>query len=94
MSALDLTGNGLIRALGAAIAARPSVDAAVRAKAESIAARIAEAGVEARVVRRGHGDYAVEATRSGLFAREFGSLDAPAEPVVGAAVEAGVHREV
>jgi hypothetical protein len=88
MSAMDLTRSGLIRGLEAAIAARPAVDAAVRARAETIAARIAEAGVEARVVRRGHADYAVEASGPELFAREFGSLDAPAEPVVGAAAEA------
>jgi hypothetical protein len=61
MSALDLTRAGLIRALGGALAARPAVDAAVRARAEAIAARLGEAGAEARVVRRGDGDYAVEA---------------------------------
>jgi hypothetical protein len=61
MSALDLTRAGLIRALGGALAARPAVDAAVRARAE------------ARVVRRGDGDYAVEAGGP-----VQGSLDSPA----------------
>jgi hypothetical protein len=88
MSAIDVTRSDLIRALGAMVAARPAVDAAVRAKAEAIAARVTEAGVEARVVRHVHADYAVEASGAGLFAREFGSIDAPAEPVVGPAVEA------
>jgi len=87
MSAIDITAGDLIRALGAMVAARPSVDAAVRAKAEAIAARVASAGVGARVVRRGHADHAVEATGTGLFAREFGSIDALAEPVVAPAAE-------
>lgn len=87
MNALDLTQRGLIRALAAAVVRRPAVDAAVRARAEEAAARIAEAGVAVRVVRRGHADYAVEASGPGLFAREFGSLDAPAGPVVAAAEE-------
>jgi hypothetical protein len=88
MSVIDITRGDLIRALGAMVAARPSVDAAVRSRAEAIAARINAAGVEAHVVRRGRADYVVEARGTGLFAREFGSIDAPAEPVVGPAVEA------
>ncbi len=87
MSAIDLTRGDLIRALGALVSARPAVDAAVRARAEAIAARVDEAGVAARVVRRGHADYAVEANGPGLFARELGSLDAPAEPVIGPAAD-------
>lgn len=85
------TRGDLVRALGAFVAARPSVDAAVQAKAEAIAARIEAAAVEARVVRRGHADHAVEARGAGLFAREFGSVDAPAEPVVGPAAEGGAR---
>ncbi len=77
MSALDLTRSDLIRALGATVAARPAVDAAVRARAEAIAARVAAAGVEARVVRRGQADYAVEATGR-VFARNSGAT--PGEP--------------
>jgi hypothetical protein len=87
MKTLELTGRDLVRALAPAIVARPAVDAAVRARAEEAAARIAEAGVAVRVVRRGHADYAVEASGPGLFARELGSLDAPAGPVVAAAEE-------
>jgi hypothetical protein len=88
MSAIDITRGDLIRALGAMVAARPSVDAAVRMRAEAIAGRIEAAGVEARVVRRGHADYVVEARGAGLFAREFGSIDGPADPVVGPTAEA------
>lgn len=62
MTARDLTRNGLIRALGGALAGRPAVDAAVRARAEEIAARMVAAGAEVRVVRHGPGDYAVEAS--------------------------------
>lgn len=88
MRTLELTGRDLVRALTTAIVARPAVDAAVRSRAERTAARAAEAGVEARVVRRGHADYTVEASGPGLFAREFGSLDAPAEPLVATMAEA------
>lgn len=87
MSALGLTGGDLIRAL-ARIGRRPAIDAAVRARAEDLAARIAEAdGVTARASRRGEGDYVVTASGPGLFAREFGGVDRPPDPVVGPAVE-------
>jgi hypothetical protein len=88
MSAIDITRGDLIRALGAMVAARPAVDAAVRVRAEAIAASVTEAGVAARVTRRGHADYAVEASGAGLLAREFGSIGAPPDPVVGRATEA------
>jgi hypothetical protein len=91
MSAIDITRGDLIRALGALVAAQPAVDAAARTMAEAIAARLGEAGVDARAVRRGHGDYAVEASGAGLFAREFGSVDAPADPIVRAAIEANAR---
>jgi hypothetical protein len=81
MRALEVTGRDLVRALSAAIVARPAVDAAVRARAEAIAAHVAVAGGESRVVRRGHGDYVVEATGSTSLLR-----DPWAEPVVTATV--------
>ena len=87
MSAIELTRAGLIRALEAAVAARPAVDAAVRSRAEALAGRIAEAGLEARVLRRGPGDYTVEASGPGLFAREFGAHDTAADPVVAPLLE-------
>ena len=88
MSGLDLTGADLIRALGD-IARRPAVDAAVRDRAEQLAADVARATggpVTARVLRRGDGNYVVDVSGPGLFAREFGSLAAPPDPVVGPAV--------
>lgn len=63
MNAMEMTGRDLVRALSAAVLARPAVDAAVRARAETHAADIAADGGEARVVRRGHADYVVEAAR-------------------------------
>jgi hypothetical protein len=87
MSAIDLTRAGLVRALEAAIAATPAVDRAVRSEADALAGRIADAGLAAHVVRRGQGDYAVEASGQGLFAREFGSHDAAAEPVIAPLLE-------
>jgi hypothetical protein len=92
MSALDLTRADLIRALGA-VTSRPAIDGAVRRRAEALAERIEAAGIDARVVRRGPSGYAVEALGPGLFAREFGSRDAPAEPVVGPAIDALAGRE-
>lgn len=88
MSAIDLTRDGLVRALEAGIAARPAVDRAVRGRADAIADRIAEAGIDVRVVRRGPADYAVEASGAGLFAREFGSQDGAPDPVIAPLVEA------
>jgi hypothetical protein len=89
MSGRELTSGDLVRALGS-LTARPAVDAAVRTRAEMLAERIeARAGGEVadvRVVRRGPAAYAVEVSAPNLFGREFGSLDKPADPLIGAAV--------
>jgi hypothetical protein len=87
MSAIDLTGGDLLRAL-ANVAARPAVDAAVRQRADAVAeeieARANGAGIGpatvVRVLREGPGDYAVTVSAPGVFARAFGSADKPAEP--------------
>lgn len=64
MTALDLTGRDLVRALADA-ARRPSVDRAVRARATALAADMAARGQDARIVRLGAADYAVTAPRDG-----------------------------
>ena len=71
MRTLDLTRYGLIRALLAAVATRPAVDAAVAARAEAVAAEMRAAGVVADVVRRGSSDYAVRAAAPGPIAPAF-----------------------
>jgi hypothetical protein len=87
MSARDLTRADLVRVLGN-IAARPAVDQAVRARADGLAARVTEVDPAAtvRVIRQGPGDYLVAVSAPGLFAREFGGLDAPADPLIGPAI--------
>lgn len=80
--ALSLIGADLIRAL----AALPSVDNAVRERAEALARAIAADGLVTRVLRHGAGDYVVTAAGEGLFAREFGSVAAAAEPAIGSAI--------
>lgn len=87
MSAIDLTRDGLVRALEAAIAARPAVDRAVRAEADAIAGRMADAGIDVRVERRGQADYGVVASAPGLFSREFGSRDVAPDPVIAPSLE-------
>jgi hypothetical protein len=85
--ALKITGNDLARALARA-ALSPAVDAAVRTRAETVA-RDAGAGVDGvttRVLRRDTGDYVVSIEGPGLFARAFGSLDAPADPAIADAI--------
>jgi hypothetical protein len=57
--ALSLTMEGLMRAL-ARLAERPAVDRAMAERAEAIAREI---GPDARVERRGPGDYVVTAGR-------------------------------
>ncbi|HZP20089.1 MAG TPA: hypothetical protein VFB16_07740 [Bauldia sp.] len=92
MSALALTGAGLAAAL-ADIAGRPAVARAVRAKADALAARIAgEAArrgvaVTAETVADGDGARVIVAGPD-LFAREFGSLGKPANPLVAEAIAA------
>jgi hypothetical protein len=88
MSAIDITRGDLVRAIGTLVAARPAVDAAVRARAEAIAAGFTAGGGEARAVRRGHGDHAVEAGGAGLAGRTFGAIESRPAPVAGRAAEA------
>ncbi len=57
--ALSLTLDGLVRAL-ARLAERPAVDRAVAKRAEAIAGEI---GPDARVERRGPGEYLVRMER-------------------------------
>ncbi len=92
MRALDLTRGDLIRTLKR-IGRRPAIDGAVRAKAEALAARIAETGgVAAQASRRGDGDYVVAVSGPGLFAREFGGVDRAPSPVIGPAIDAETDR--
>ena len=84
-SSLALTGADLARAIGK-VAGLPSVDAALRARADALAAEAAGEGIVTRVLRQGEGDYVVSVEGPGLFAREFGSLDRPAEPVIADAI--------
>lgn len=61
MSALELTRQGLTRALTAAM--KPAIDAAVQRKADAVAARVRAEGGAARVIQRGPGEVVVEARR-------------------------------
>lgn len=58
MNTLELTRQGLVRALSAGIARSARVDAALRARAEDIGR---QSGDSAGIVRRGPGHYRVEA---------------------------------
>ncbi len=82
---LAITGRDLVQALGN-LAALPVVDATVRARADAAADALRAAGTVTRVLRRAAGDYAVSVEGDGAFAREFGSVDAEAEPFVRDAV--------
>ncbi len=78
--ALRLTGSDLVRALGRA---SPAIDRAARQQAEEVALLVhEETGVVTRVTRRESGDYVVSIEGEGLFAREFGSVDGPGDPVI------------
>jgi hypothetical protein len=90
VSARDLTAADLIRALGTATA-RPSVDKAVRERADRLAAAMgARAGEddEVSVRQAGPADYRVDVAGPGLFAREYGGADGTATPVIGPAIDA------
>lgn len=87
MSALDTTGADLIRALAAA-ANGPAVRAAVRARADALAHTLAARGLAAEVRMLPNGDCEVVVTAPDLFAREFGSQGAAAEPVIEGVVAA------
>jgi hypothetical protein len=82
MSAHDLTRQGLVRALSAAVTGSTTIDAALRSRAEGVAMRAAGQGLEARILRRGAGRYAIEVSGPGLFSRAFGSVEAPPDDVV------------
>jgi hypothetical protein len=82
MSAHDLTRQGLVRALSAAVAGSPTIDAALRSRAEGVAMRAAGQGLEACILRRGAGRYVVEVRGPGLFSRAFGSVEAPSDGVI------------
>jgi hypothetical protein len=82
MSAHDLTRQGVVRALSAAVAGSTAVDAALRSRAADVTTRAASQGLEARILRRGAGQYAVEVSGPGLFSRAFGSVEAPPDDVV------------
>jgi hypothetical protein len=84
--ARELTGASLIAALGG-LAARPSVRAVLKQRADELAARIAEkAGAEVATVEDAPGGVHVVARGAGLFAREYGSADAPPDPVIAPAI--------
>jgi hypothetical protein len=86
MTTRDLTGAGIIRALGGF---RPAVRQALAARASTLAATIAarEPGAGVTVMERGEAEVMVTTSAPGLFAREFGGRDAVADPVIGPAVE-------
>lgn len=86
MSAIELTGANLIRAIGD-IAGRPALARAMRAKADALAEAMAEAApVETRIADAGDGALLVTAAAPGLFGREFGSAARPPRPVIAEAV--------
>jgi len=64
MSALDLTGRGLARAL-ARIASGPAIDRAVRERAETRAEDMRGEGHPASIVRNGPADYEIVADGEG-----------------------------
>jgi hypothetical protein len=85
MTTRDLTGAGIIRALGGF---RPAVTRALAARAGELAAAIAarEPGATATATERGEGEVVVTASAPGLFAREFGGLGTAPDPVIGPAI--------
>jgi hypothetical protein len=84
-TSLALTGTDLARAI-AEVARLPAVDAALRERADTLAADLAGNGIVTRVLRRETGDYAVSVEGPNLFAREFGSVNRPAEPAIADAI--------
>jgi hypothetical protein len=86
MTTRDLTGAGIIRALGGF---RPAVRQALAARASTLAATIAarEPGATVAATVRGEAEVVVTASAPGLFAREFGTRNAVADPVIGPTVE-------
>ena len=88
-AALTLTGRDLMRTLNGI---SPTVDRVARGQAEAAARLVREeTGMATRVVRRGSGDYVVSVEGQDLFAREFGSVDAPGEAAITQAIM-GIKR--
>lgn len=85
MSALDITGRDLVRALTA-------VRTAVHGRADKLAAELTGEGLAADVRDLPNGDCEVVVTGPGLFAREFGSQAAPADPVVTRIIDREARR--
>jgi hypothetical protein len=85
VTARDLTGTGIIRALGGF---RPAMRQALAARAGALAAAIAarEPAATVTATDRGEAEIVVTASAPGLFAREFGGRDAVADPVIDAAI--------
>ena len=75
MKSLELTRQGLVRALSAGVARSATVDAALRSRAEVIARGAADKDTEARVVRRGFGRYAIEVRALPAAIRGVGPFD-------------------
>ena len=82
MSAHDLTRDGLVRALSAAVVGCSGLTGALRDRAEVVAERARTRGLDARIASVGAGRHAVTVSGPGLFARAFGSRDAPADGIV------------
>ncbi len=76
MSARDLTRDGLVRALAAAVSGSAGVAGALQSRAAVLAERARAMGLEARIAPRGAGRCAVLLSGPGLFASAHGSRDA------------------
>ncbi len=87
-----LTGSDLVRALGHAVAL-PAVDDAVRRRADEIARTVAGDGLVTRVLRRDAGDYVVSVEGPNLFAREYGAVDRPANPMVADTLRSSLRKQ-
>ena len=92
MNGRALTGADLIHALRG-LTRRPAVAAALRQRADALAAAIEDAGGVTASVGEGAGGPVVTASGPGLFAREFGALDAAPAPVIGPAVAAAAGKD-
>jgi len=89
MTSRDLTRDGMVRALSAALARSAGVDAALAGRAAGIAARAEGRGLDARIVPQGAGGHAVEISGPGLFARAFGSREAPGDGTLASLLDDG-----
>ena len=87
MRSIDLTRDGLVRALAAAVPHSPGVEAALARRAGEIATRAEAQGLEARTVRTGTGRHVVAISGAGLPGRAPGALDELAEETIARIVE-------